>query len=232
MQSDMAPLTLPQTPCVRVWVARAMSDDVGGMRTPLQAAQQRHVSRALLSRALMTDWDITPHQWRLTYTPAGAPMLELAGTGHALQCCVSHADGAALCAVGSAAALGVDLERVRRDDGQDRLACHVCSAHELTQLAAYRRAGTRAARLLGLWTHKEAGAKALGAGALASVSLPRLSFDLGRSGALSDDAVAALSAQRRGTPVRLHRFAVGVRHGAALSWQPARCHRFDPCTSP
>lgn len=215
----MAPLTLPAARSVRVWVARPMGHD-GAARGRVQADQQRAIGRALLARALQAHWGLAPSEWQLTHTPTGAPRLVLTGTGQVLSCSFSHADGATLCAVGSAATLGVDLERVCQDDGHDRLARLVCSADEQAQLAACRRASLRSARFLGLWTLKEACAKALGGRALACVSLTRLSFDLGRQGSPADGAQSALSAARPGAAWQCHRFAVGLRHVAALAWQP------------
>jgi len=219
MRWDMAPLALPRAPGVRVWAARAVGHD-GQARGLAQADQQRAIGRALLARALKAHWGLAPSQWRLTHTATGAPSLVLSGTCLALRCSFSHADGATLCAVAPAATLGVDLERIRTDDGHERLARIVCSAHEQAQLGACRRASLRSARFLALWTLKEACAKALGAGALGSVSLTRLSFDLGRHGGLGGGAESALSAARQGAKWQFHRFAVGMRHVAALAWQP------------
>lgn len=202
MQWDMAPLTMPQAPGIHVWVARAIGHD-GRAREPAQAAQQRAIGRALLRRALKTHWDLDPDRWQLTHTPTGAPMLALSGTDRVvLRCSFAHADGATLCAVGSAARLGADLERIRHDDRHDRLARLVCSDAEWAQLAACPRPGLRSARFLGLWTLKEACAKALGANALASLSS------------------LALPLAGQGARWQRHRFAVGLRHVAALAWQP------------
>jgi phosphopantetheinyl transferase len=219
MQWEIAPLPLPGVPQVHVWSARAVHHD-GSARGAEQAQQQRAIGRELLRRALKVHWAIEPHQWRLTHAPTGAPKLAVWVAGSPLQCSLSHADGATLCAVGATAAVGVDVERMRADAGHERLVPLVCSAQEWAQLAACRRPSLQAARFLGLWTLKEARAKACRTGALATESLRALSFDLHHRADVNDEPEAVTRAARPEAAWRFRRFAVGLRHVAALAWRP------------
>jgi 4'-phosphopantetheinyl transferase len=88
-------------------------------------------------------------------SPQSAPRLRFS---------LSHADGIALCALVPVQAIGADVESLRNlDDDVPGIASVFCSEREQRALAK-ERADQRASRLLGIWTLKEAMAKACGLG--------------------------------------------------------------------
>ncbi|MGH7391157.1 MAG: 4'-phosphopantetheinyl transferase family protein [Candidatus Rokuibacteriota bacterium] len=112
--------------------------------------------RAVLARYLR----VPPREIRFAVGPHGKPGL----TGGAdLTFNLSHADDLALCVVARQRAVGVDVERVRDDLADTRVAARVLSGREAAVLAAAS-AGRRTAAFFDLWTRKEAYAKGLGTG--------------------------------------------------------------------
>ena len=80
---------------------------------------------------------------------------------------LSHSDDLAVVAVATAAAVGVDIERIRPLADLDRLAASCLTARERGRLATIE-PGRQPEAFLRAWTCKEAYAKAIGAG----LSLP------------------------------------------------------------
>lgn len=121
-------------------------------------------ARAALRRLLGRYLDLPPLAIVLSYGAQGKPRLG-AGMG-ALQFNVSHSHRLALIAI-SQAPVGVDLEWLQADLDWRELAPVCCHSSELADLQAATDSEGRA-RLLRLWTAKEAYLKARGEG----LSLP------------------------------------------------------------
>ncbi|HEU4395009.1 MAG TPA: 4'-phosphopantetheinyl transferase superfamily protein [Planctomycetota bacterium] len=105
-----------------------------------------------------------PKRVPLRFPPGEPPRLADGSRGGGLHLSISHAAGAALCAVSEGTPVGADVESVE-NLGPDplRVARVACSPRESADLEAAP-ATERAARLLVLWTAKEAVAKAAGTG--------------------------------------------------------------------
>lgn len=185
------------------------------LRTPAlrQAYAQSHV---LVRRALSRVAPVAPGAWRLRRGPLGRP--EVAGPEHgALHYSLSHAEGAAACAVASGAAVGVDVEPLARAGQTLALVQQFLSQEELVALAALP-PHARAGRSLDLWTLKEAYAKGQGLG----LHLPfeRVSFAPPRGEAPPQLARDATTADPPGAwHFRLH-LAPGGGHRVALAVRP------------
>ncbi|MEV5786608.1 4'-phosphopantetheinyl transferase superfamily protein [Streptomyces sp. NPDC052287] len=96
----------------------------------------------------------------LAYRPGGRPHLRgLAGT----EVSLAHTDELIVVAVSRTGPIGVDAEPVTRRPSFDLLHSYVCTPAEAAELAALPE-DERTARLLHLWTLKEAYTKALGHG--------------------------------------------------------------------
>ncbi|MGI9174516.1 MAG: 4'-phosphopantetheinyl transferase family protein [Rhodothermales bacterium] len=130
------------------------------------------VSRATLRMLLGRYLGVPPADVRFDYGTHGKPLLHRAH-GTSLDFNLSDTSDLVLYAFTAGAPLGVDVERVRAMEDQDRVAATVFSA---TEMAAFSQlSGTR--RVQGFWngwTRKEAFIKAVGEG----MSLPLKTFDV------------------------------------------------------
>lgn len=122
-------------------------------------AAARGILRTILARHLRAH----PADVVLETGSRGKPHLGPAGAAKGVEFSVAHADDLALFALGVAAPLGVDLERVVPLPDLDSLARAWCAAPELEEVLAHPPA-RRAEALLRTWTRKEALLKATGEG--------------------------------------------------------------------
>lgn len=159
------------TPELIAGLALTEKEECAGFRDP---ARQRSfsLSRRLLRHALTSCAHIEEADIRLTRARSGRLQLASPDGWHIS---LSHASGLAAVIVASAPC-GVDIERPRLVD-VERIAARYFSAQERSWLQQHPE--TRDADFFRLWTLKEAGVKALGAG-LAN-HLDRLAFDLSGS---------------------------------------------------
>ena len=132
-------------------------------------AVARGLLRVLLGRYLRQE----PQHLRFTYGPHGKPALAT-DTGRAPLCFnVSHSHGLALYAVTRGREVGVDVERIRPEIAQEKIAERFFSRREVTVLRALP-TSLQAAAFFACWTRKEAYIKAKGEG----LALPLGQFDV------------------------------------------------------
>jgi len=129
----------------------------------------RGLLRVLLGRYLQQD----PPRLRFTYGPHGKPALATDPSGVALRFNVSHAHGLALYAITHGREVGVDVERIRPEIAQEKIAERFFSPREVTVLRALP-TPLQASAFFACWTRKEAYIKAKGAG----LALPLDQFDV------------------------------------------------------
>lgn len=119
------------------------------------------VARAALRLVLARYVGVPPHRVRMAAGPHGKPRL-IGGDDH-VEFNLSHAAELAVYAVASRRAVGVDVEQIRHDLAEERVATRVLSAREAAALAAAP-GSRRTETFFDLWTRKEAYAKGLGVG--------------------------------------------------------------------
>ena len=131
------------------------------------------VARGVLRRILGRYLDTEPSRLRFCYSAYGKPALDAAFGGGALRFNVSHSHRAALYGVSRGREVGIDLERIRPDFADDRVAERFFSSREVAALRSLPRSMQRDA-FFNCWTRKEAYIKARGEG----LSLPLDKFDV------------------------------------------------------
>jgi 4'-phosphopantetheinyl transferase len=129
----------------------------------------RGLLRVLLGRYLRQD----PQHLRFTYGPHGKPALATDPGGATLHFNVSHSHGLALYALTHGREVGVDVERIRPEVVQEKVAEHFFSPREVTVLRALP-TPLQATAFFACWTRKEAYIKAKGDG----LALPLNQFDV------------------------------------------------------
>jgi 4'-phosphopantetheinyl transferase len=128
------------------------------MRFPVHRARSvasRAALRILLGRYL----DVAPEEVPIVVEPSGRPVLE--GARPRLRFSVSHAGPLALYAFAADRAVGIDVERLRREVPFERLAARFFAAAEVEALGALP-PGVVPAAFFACWTRKEALFKAWG----------------------------------------------------------------------
>lgn len=145
-------------------------------QTPAAAGRLRFaVSRSVMKHTAATALGVPAHTLDLGYSPGGRPLLR--GLGGEVELSLAHTDELIVVAVSRTGPIGVDAEPADRAVSVDLLRDHVCTAREGAELAALPEEERRA-RLLRLWTLKEAYTKALGHGLRRRFS----GFGFGRDG--------------------------------------------------
>lgn len=129
----------------------------------------RGLLRVLLGRYLRQD---SPHLC-FTYGPHGKPALATDTGGVGLCFNVSHSHGLALYAITGGREVGVDVERIRPEIAQEKIAERFFSPREVNALRALP-LPLQASAFFACWTRKEAYIKAKGAG----LTLPLDQFDV------------------------------------------------------
>ncbi len=135
---------------------------VDRFRIPARA-EQALVGRALLRRALTYRLGAAPESWVFETGAHDRPCLAAGQALPTLDFNLAHTAGHVLCAVSQGAAVGVDVERRSRAGDLQKVAPRFLAEAEALALAGLEPAA-RDARLLRLWTLKEAYSKALGLG--------------------------------------------------------------------
>jgi 4'-phosphopantetheinyl transferase len=131
-------------------------------QTPAAAGRMRFaVSRFVIKHTAATALDVPAHTLDLGYLPGGRPVLR--GLGGELEISLAHTDELIVVGVSRSGPLGVDAEPADRDVSFELLRDHVCTPEEARELGGLPEEERRA-RLLELWTLKEAYTKALGHG--------------------------------------------------------------------
>lgn len=110
---------------------------------------------------------VPPESISFCYGPYGKPILRQAPDEFPLEFNVTHSGGLAVYAVAHGRKVGVDLEHLRPTSQAERVVEHFMSYDERAALNGLPESKRQEA-LLGLWTRKEACAKATGRG----LSLP------------------------------------------------------------
>jgi 4'-phosphopantetheinyl transferase len=139
----------------------------------------RGLLRVLLGRYLRQD----PPQLRFIYGPHGKPALATDTGGGALRFNVSHSHGLALYAITRGREVGVDVERIRPEVAQEKIAERFFSPREVTLLRALP-APLQATAFFACWTRKEAYIKATGEGLTLSLGQFDVSLVPGEPAAL------------------------------------------------
>ncbi|MBT2479888.1 4'-phosphopantetheinyl transferase superfamily protein [Streptomyces sp. ISL-94] len=131
-------------------------------QTPAAAGRMRFaVSRFVVKYTAATALDVPVDTLDLGYGPGGRPVLR--GQGSGVEVSLAHTGELIVVGVSRTGPIGVDAEPVDRDISVGLLRGHVCTAQEGAVLDALPE-DERRARLLWLWTLKEAYTKALGHG--------------------------------------------------------------------
>ncbi|MER5934060.1 4'-phosphopantetheinyl transferase superfamily protein [Streptomyces sp. NPDC002054] len=131
-------------------------------QTPAAAGRLRFaVSRFVLKHTAAVALDVPAGALDLGYQPGGRPVLR--GLGSDVELSLTHTDDLVLVGVSRTGPIGVDAEPADRAISFDLLHEHVCTPAEAAFLAALPEP-ERTAKMLRLWTLKEAYTKALGHG--------------------------------------------------------------------
>jgi len=135
------------------------------------------VAHDLLRRSLSRNADVAPADWQFAVDRHGKPSIKNAdGHARALSFNLSSTRGYAACAIAGSGAVGVDIERIDQPDRVQDVAERYFSEDEIAWIKQAP-AAARNARVIELWTLKEAYLKALGIGL--SGSLNDVSFGIG-----------------------------------------------------
>jgi 4'-phosphopantetheinyl transferase len=145
------------------------------------------VARGLLRAIIARYLDREPATIAFQYSPTGKPSLRDTTESGDFHFNVSHADGVALYAISRGRAVGVDIERVRADMANERIAARFFSPREVAALRNLR-PDLQSEAFFTCWTRKEAYVKARGVGITAGLD----QFDV----SLAPDEPAAILANR------------------------------------
>jgi 4'-phosphopantetheinyl transferase len=219
-------LTLDQRSEVHVWrslldlpgeyvdrLAENLTDDERARADRFHFAQDRArfivahgVLRSILSRYLI---DRAPRELRFTHNAYGKPALDRATTDLDLFFSLSHSRDLALVAVTRGREIGIDVEYVRPDLVEERLAERVFSPAELAALRQLSGPSQVEAFFSG-WTRKEAYIKGRGEG---------LSFPLRQFEVLAKDESTTCVRINGAEPDQwsLHEICAGCGYAAALA---------------
>ncbi|MGC4807719.1 4'-phosphopantetheinyl transferase family protein [Micromonospora sp. DT233] len=156
------------------WAA-VLGDEAARLdRLPDEPGRNRlAASRLLLKHLVGAATGRAAEAIRLARGPSGRPY----PVGHPVDVNLSHTGDVLLVGLSTRGRIGVDIERADRWLGGPGALRRLCSDRERAALAGLRGAALDR-RLVGLWTMKEACAKALGVGL--ALDLRSLSFDLDR----------------------------------------------------
>src|SRR5713226_2658116 len=131
------------------------------------------VARGLLRIILGRYLNMEPSCLQFCYNPYGKPALANESDGNGLRFNLSHSDGLALYAITRGREIGVDLEHIRPDLADGKLAERFFSPAEVKVLRSLP-ASSQPVGFFNCWTRKEAYIKARGKG----LSLPLDQFDV------------------------------------------------------
>jgi 4'-phosphopantetheinyl transferase len=168
-----ATLDQPQDAIARFMRVLSPEERARADRFRFVADSRRHIIGRGLARTLLGRCLGSPaNQLQFEYNEFGKPRLA-AGSCSPLQFNVSHSGELVLVALTLGRALGVDVERMRRDMATAEIAARFFSPNECRTMAALA-ADVQCAAFFACWTRKEAYLKARGDG----LSLPLDEFDV------------------------------------------------------
>jgi 4'-phosphopantetheinyl transferase len=157
------PLDRPEDECRRLWDTLSADEQERAARFHFAKHRDRFtVGRGLLRAVLGRYLGVRAGEVRFAYGKYGKPAV-VAAAGDALECNVSHCEGAALFAVTRDRSVGIDLEQVRPREGLADLVAKVFSASEQAVFRGLP-AGQQLEAFYRCWTRKEAFMKATGQG--------------------------------------------------------------------
>lgn len=197
-----------------------LSDQERARAARFHAARDRRdyaVAHDLLRRALSRYHAVAPGAWTFEADALGKPRVCAPDVDPPLAFSLSHTRGLVACAIGRAAAIGVDVERTDRKVSRADLGRAVFSDDEAAAIERLA-PGDRPARLFELWTLKEAFVKATGRGLSQPVRALSFRFDDGEGFAFEPPPADAASRWQLAVyaPIANARLAVAVgRAGAA-----------------
>lgn len=139
------------------------------------ARQQFVMGRALVRLALSSHFAVAAGDWRFDRDCNRRPFIAAPALSTPIKFSVSHTRGLVACLTSLSAEAAVDVEKVERDENLDLAAREILTPVERKALSAL--SGTDwTTHFYGLWTLKEAYAKARGLGL--SLPLSDIGFDL------------------------------------------------------
>ena len=179
------PLPLPADE-VHVWLAKLDDYPADSFKVMLAADElaraarfhfdrdRNHfiVARALLRKLLAAYLDIGAGELQISYAEKGKPSLEKSGRG-SLKFNVAHSHGLGIYAFSWDREVGIDLEFIREDLADEKIAERFFSQSEISSLRGLP-ADLRKQGFFDCWTRKEAYIKARGDG----LSMPLDEFDV------------------------------------------------------
>lgn len=130
------------------------------------------VARGLLRKLLAAYLELSPAELSFAYTEKGKPSLKTE-QGRSLNFNLAHSGGLAIYAFSRGREIGVDLEFIREDLADDKIAERFFSRREIDALKTVA-ADLRKQAFFNCWTRKEAYIKARGEG----LSMPLDEFDV------------------------------------------------------
>jgi 4'-phosphopantetheinyl transferase len=130
------------------------------------------VARGLLRKLLATYLDLSAAELRFAYAEKGKPSLKTE-QGGSINFNLAHSGGLALYAFSLGREVGVDLEFIREDLAEEKIAQRFFSVREIEELKTVP-ADLRKQAFFNCWTRKEAYIKARGEG----LSMPLDEFDV------------------------------------------------------
>lgn len=158
--------SLSLKPSRRIDVERTLSADelARAKQFRFQRDRERFVaSRGILRQVLGRYLNLDPSALQFSYGLKGKPELSGIGCSQKLHFNVSHSNGLSLIALTWEKEIGVDVEFIREDVAEERVAEHFFSPIEVSSLRALpRKDQTRS--FFACWTRKEACLKARGEG--------------------------------------------------------------------
>jgi 4'-phosphopantetheinyl transferase len=179
-----APLDGPASHVQYLWSLLSADESQRAARFVFAKDRDHFVMARGLLRVLLGRYrQQTPQHLRFAYGPQGKPALAADAGGDELSFNVSHSHGLALYAFARGRDIGVDVERIRPDVAQEKIAERFFSSREVAVLRSLPLA-SQAEAFFACWTRKEAFIKARGDG----LALPLHQFDV----SLAPGAPAAL----------------------------------------
>jgi 4'-phosphopantetheinyl transferase len=210
MQSDVADMRMADSTGVAIWFwstanisareldaqSAILSEDEHRRCTRMLAAVDRRdftAAHGLLRRALSSNGDLRPEEWRFLTDERGKPSIvpEQAGASP-LMFSLSHTRGLVACAVGRVRLIGIDVEAIEERAASPDVASRFFAPAEVEMLRGHPR-DTYADRFIEVWTLKESYIKALGVGL--EQQLDSFAFSFPNDGGLRFDAPPQDSSQ-------------------------------------
>ena len=134
------------------------------------------MARGILRKILGAYLDISPKEILFSYNHYGKPTLNVVADKHSLCFNITHSEEIALFAVTRRQEIGIDLEFIKKEMADTKVAENFCSQDELSELNKLS-ANLYVSAFFSFWTRKEAFLKAAGTGlsySLKKITLPMI----------------------------------------------------------